>query len=98
MTDMMRLKLSLMGGITVDAAFHSFRIVYLHRLPAAVPAAGSCSNLAAGNIRDESCRLDGCSVVKLSISIPSRIRVGGTIVIVQDVSQLKLRNSCGKKK
>jgi len=83
MTDMKHSRRLLMGGITIDAAFHSFCIVYLHRLPAAVPAAGSCSNTAAGNIRDESRRLDCCSVVKLSISIASRIRVGGIIVIVQ---------------
>jgi hypothetical protein len=38
-----------MGGITTDAPFHSFRIVYLHRSSPAAPAAGSCSNAAAGN-------------------------------------------------
>ena len=87
MTDMMHSRRSSAGGITIDAPLLSLRIVHLHRLPAAVPAAGSCSNIAAGNICDESCRLDSCSVVKLSISIASRIRVGGTIVVVtQDVS------------
>jgi len=37
------------GGITVDAAFHSFRILYLHRATPAAPAAGSCANASAGN-------------------------------------------------
>ena len=32
-----------------DAALLSLRIVHLHRVPGAVPAAGSCSNAAAGN-------------------------------------------------
>ena len=32
-----------------DAPLLSLRIVYLHRLPGAASAAGSCSNAAAGN-------------------------------------------------
>ena len=86
----------MVGDITVDAALLSLRIIHLHRLPAAVPAAGSCSNTAAGRVADVCRRLDSCSVVKLSISIASRIRVGGTIVIVQGGRHL-LRNSCEKK-
>ena len=74
MTDMMRLKLSLVGGITVDATFHSFRIVYLHRISPAAPAAGSSANTSAGNQSGNSgreARLDNDPVAALTLHLHS---------------------------
>ena len=58
----------------VDAALLSLCILYLHRVPGATPAAGSCANASAGNQSGNSGwedRLDNDPVAALTLHLHS---------------------------
>ena len=68
-----------------DAALLSLRIVHLHRVPDAVPAAGSCSNAAAGNHCGNSgreARLDNSAMDSVALHLHSIADAGRVPSIV----------------
>ena len=74
----------------IDATFSLRYIGRLHRVPGAAPAAGSCSNAAAGNFCGNSGRedrLDNGAVDSVTLHLHSIAAADpGTIVVVQDAA------------